>query len=117
MNFPPEIKAKEGKRLQHCRCKFYHSSSGILLGHWQDKKAKKPVIAVSTKYTEGKENVTGPHGKVTIKPSIIHQYNHFVNGCDHMDPLVSYYNSLDRKTIKWWKRMFQWLGEVSQCNA
>ena len=85
MNFPPEIKAKQGKKLQHHReCKFYRSSSGILLCQWQDKTGKKTVIAVSTKYTKG-EGVTGRHGNVTIKPSIIHQYNLFMNGCDHMD--------------------------------
>ena len=52
----------------------------------------------------------GHSEKVFVKKSV-------TNGCDHMDQLVSYYSNLDRKTVKWWKRMFKWPVEVSQCNA
>ena len=40
-----------------------------------------------------------------------------MNGCDRMDQMLSYYNTFNRKTIKWWKRMFMWCFEVSQINA
>ena len=40
-----------------------------------------------------------------------------MNGGDRMDQMASYYNVFKRKTIKWWKRMFMWCFEISQCNA
>ena len=40
-----------------------------------------------------------------------------MNGCDRLDQLASYYINIARKTIKWWKRIFQWLIEIVQVNA
>ena len=40
-----------------------------------------------------------------------------MNGCDCLDQSVSYYSNLDRKTVKWWKRIFNWLIEVTQANS
>lgn len=40
-----------------------------------------------------------------------------MNGCDRLDQAVSFYNNLDRKTTKWWKRLFNWILEVTQVNA
>ena len=34
-----------------------------------------------------------------------------------LDQLVSYYNSVDRKTVKCWKRVFSWMIEVTEINA
>ena len=31
--------------------------------------------------------------------------------------MISYYNNFDRKTHKWWKRIFMWILEVSQINS
>ena len=39
-----------------------------------------------------------------------------MNGCDHLDQMISY-NNFDRKTCKWWKRIFVWILEVSQINS
>ena len=40
-----------------------------------------------------------------------------MNGCDRLDQLASYYRNVDRKTIKWWKGIFQWLIEILKVNA
>ena len=45
---------------------------------------------------------------------MIHNYNQSVNG---LDQLASYYSNADRKAIKWWKRIFQWLIKIVQVNA
>ena len=61
--------------------------------------------------------MTSKHGKVTKKLTVIHECNQSMNGCDRLHQLVSYYNSLSRKTVKWWKRVFTWVIEVCQANA
>ena len=103
--------------MNHLDSKFFCSDSGILLCLWQDKKAKKPVVVVSTHFVKELTDVTSKHGKVVNKPTVIHFYNESMNGCDWLDQLVSYYNNLHRKTVIWWKRMFHWILEVIQNNA
>ena len=104
-NFPDEIKSM---KLKHMDTKCYRSSDGILLCAWKDKKACKPVIAVSTYAVKGNSDVSNKRGKVTVKPTIIEDYNQSMNGCD---------NVLNRKTVKWWKRLFVWTMELAQVNS
>lgn len=40
-----------------------------------------------------------------------------MNGCDCMNQSIAYYRQFLRKTVKWWRRIFLWLLEVSQVNA
>ena len=40
-----------------------------------------------------------------------------MNGCDRADQLAGYYNIFNRKTYKWWKKLFFWMIELSQINA
>ena len=68
---------------------------------------------VSTKYTKGEVEVRDKCGNVYVKPLVIHKYNCSMNGYDHLDQMVSY-NNFDRKTCKWWKRIFVWILVVSQ---
>ena len=77
-------------------------------------KTRKPVIAVSSKFVKESVEVCTKCGKKTNKPDMIHNYNQSVNG---LDQLASYYSNADRKTIKWWKRIFQWLIKIVQVNA
>ena len=84
---------------------------------WKGRKAKKPIVAVSSYATKEHTNVVSKQGKVTIKTSIIEDYNQFMNGCDRMDQMVSYYNVIDRKTKKWWKGLFIWTVELTQGNS
>ena len=94
--------------------KFWRSDmSGMLLVMWKDKKAKKLVIIVST---HGMEVVKGKR-KTVEKPLVINAYNISMNGCNRLDQYVSYYSNLSRKTVKWWKRLFFWIIEVSQVNS
>ena len=112
-NFPNEIKSI---KMQYMESKFYRGSDGILCCVWKDKKACKPVIAVSTYGVKGNVDVSNKRGVITVKPTIIHDYNLSMNGCDHMDQMLSYYNIFNRKTVKWWKRIFVWSLEVAQVN-
>ena len=81
----------------------------------RDKKASKPVIAVST-YTKKEEvEVSNKCGKVTTKPRMIYEYNNSMNGCDRRDQMISYYNIFNKKTVKWWNRMFQVNSFILYC--
>ena len=83
----------------------------------RDKKASKPVIAVST-YTKKEEvEVSNKCGKVTTKPRMIYEYSNSMNGCDRRDQMISYYNIFNKKTVKWWNRMFAWCFELTQVNS
>ena len=96
---------------------FYRSKEGILLCTWKDKKARKPVMAVSTYSTKGQSEIANRHGAITTKRCIVNEYNYSMNGCDRMHQMISYYNIFNQKTIKWWKRLFMWCLEVSQINS
>ena len=61
--------------------------------------------------------VRNKRGVDVVKLLVIHEYNCSMNGCDHLDQMISYYNNFDRKTHKWWKRIFMWILEVSQINS
>ena len=56
-------------------------------------------------------------GEPVKKPASIHAYNHSMNGCDRMDQMLSYYGCHNRKTIKWWRKIFTWMLELTQCNT
>lgn len=113
--FPKEMETF--KKLKHKESKFYRSEKGILLCAWKDKKARKPVVIVSTYAVKSESEVTNKSGKVTTKPDIIHDYNFSMNGCDRSDQMLSYYNNFNRRTVKWWKRLFMWCIEITQVNA
>ena len=51
------------------------------------------------------------------KPHRIHVYNQNMNGFDRMDQKATYYSSFDRKTVKWWKKLFLWLHKLAQVNS
>ena len=65
--FPSEIK---NPKIQHMESIFYRSREGILLCMWKDKKARKPVIVVSTYSTKGEAEIANRRGTITTKPCI-----------------------------------------------
>ena len=50
------------------------------------------------------------------KPVVIDSYNHAMGGVDKADQLAIYY-CFQRKSIKWWKKVFFWLLETSVVNC
>lgn len=52
----------------------------------------------------------------TQKPRMINQYNCYMNGVDKCDQMLSSY-SIQRKTQKWWKKLFFRLVELSIINS
>ena len=113
-DFPPELKTM---RLEHMEQRyFYHEERDILCVTWKDKKAKKPCIVVSTNSQVGSIDLTEGRRQLS-KPIMIQDYNVHMNGCDRADQMISYYSTHNRKTRKWWKKLFLWILEVTQVNA
>ncbi|CAG5127870.1 unnamed protein product [Candidula unifasciata] len=83
-----------------------NNEQNILCVSWRDKKIKKTLHPTDHKWN-----------RKVQKPSPIHSYNMSMNGCDRLDQMVSYYSNHNRKTKKWWKKVFTWIVEVMQVNA
>ena len=50
-------------------------------------------------------------------PSAIVEYNHHMNGVDIADQHLSYHSLTRRKTVKWWKKLFWRLIDLSILNS
>ena len=85
-NFPGEIKRPAVKYQEQ---KYYRSDKGFLVVLCKDKRATKPVIALSSKFVKGSVEVCTKCSKKTNKPDMIYNCNQSMNGCDRLDQLVS----------------------------
>ena len=52
-----------------------------------------------------------------LKPAMVDSYNQFMNGCDRADQNLGYYGVQDRKSKKWWKKLYFWALEIVHVNA
>lgn len=114
-NVPKELKTM---KLNHRESAFFQSSHPIdaLCVMWRDKKARKPCVVVSTEANA--KTVVVKEGRAQVeKPEMIDIYNQRMNGCDKADQMVSYYGNHKRKSMKWWKKLFYWIIEITQVNA
>ncbi|XP_005096908.1 uncharacterized protein LOC101848813 [Aplysia californica] len=85
---------------------------------WKDKKAKTPVVVVSTHATaHHMEEHQTSRGRLAHKPSVVHSDNDNMNGCDSVDQNAGYNSVFERKTYKWRKKLFHWKVELVQLNA
>jgi len=61
--------------------------------------------------------ISRKNGETAEKPSIVALYQQQMSGVDLHDQLNGYYNCGDRKTLKWWKKVFLWGFEVALVNS
>ena len=91
------------KKMKKGEATFLHCDN-LTAVRWFD---KCDVYAISTLH--GNEMVTippkNPSSEQITKPKLIVDYNENMNGVDRCDQLLVYY-ALNRKTTKWWKRLF-----------
>ena len=78
----------------------------VTLVRWKD---KRDVFALSTFHGNTCDDEL-PH-----KPEMIETYNQFMNGVDRADQLLTYY-LLNKKSRKWWKKVFWRLLELCITN-
>ena len=90
----------------------------LLAVAWQPEKRTKPVFMVSTESSAGWVTVQphNTHNPLTQKPSAVHVYNHNMNGVDKADQHAVYY-AFERKTRKWWRKVFFWMMETAVVNS
>lgn len=50
------------------------------------------------------------------KPTVVYEYNRFLGGVDLADHYISSYIFVP-KSVKWWRKLFFWLLEVSIVNS
>lgn len=82
--------------------------------HWRD---KRDVYCMSTIHGTNQKDVTrrGKENPVK-KPEMIIEYNKFMNGVDKCDQYLSSY-PFNRRTMKWWKKVFVRLVDLAVINA
>ena len=77
------------------------SNEKIKAVHWFDKRA---VFALSSIHGSSAVPVLR-HGEDEEVMKLIAEYNKYINGVDKCDQCLASY-SVDRKTLKWWKKIF-----------
>ena len=60
--------------------------------------------------------ITRKTGEVIRKPLMIDQYNHYMGGVDKCDQYKSNYD-IERKSRKWWKKVFLRMFELAVINS
>ena len=78
---------------------------------------KHDVFVMSTIHGSGNVEVTQRREEQSFqKPAILNDYNKFTAGVDQCYQLWSLY-SLNRKSVKWWKKVFFQMLEVTVVNS
>lgn len=94
----------------------YTYNNKFLYLAWRD---KRPVHMLTTYYNAATQSVTR-HSRSGIdrisKPTVIVEYTANMGAVDRADHLCTSYN-FDRKSIKWWRKLFFWLTEVAAVNS
>ena len=54
--------------------------------------------------------------RASVKPKVVDDYNRSMNGVDKADQYTVYYSFI-RKSVKWWRKLFFWLFEVTIVNS
>ena len=109
---PKEVRDKKF-RLQRGEQRVWRDGRKLVLG-WRDK--GKPTVMISTVYSAGWKTYESRNHKQVTKPLVVYQYNKKMGGVDIADQLSTYY-SFGRKCVKWWRKYFFWLLEVSMVNS
>lgn len=93
---------------------FYNSvSGGVSVLKWMD---KKPVHVLTTKMDPTEKIVVTTRTGVKEKPKAVQDYIINMAGVDKSDQLMAYM-PLNRKTLKWWKKLFFHLFTLSLIQA
>nr|CAH7736512.1 unnamed protein product [Callosobruchus chinensis] len=96
---------------------FWCSNSGLLTAKWKD---TKEVLAMSNCHQPNVVEITRKQKdgrKVNIAcPELIFFYNQYMGGVDLSDQMVGMYE-VDRKSQKWWRKVFYKLLLTAVVNA
>ena len=108
---------KSSKKLNKYDYEFLGSANGVLVSRWQD---SKEVVVVSNCHTAATSMVSRKQKNGTklqvVCPQSIEFYNSTMGGVDLTDQKVGIYDA-DRKSEKWWRKVFYRLFMTSVTNS
>ena len=120
-NFPEALKVDKKTRKNvletgNFRFATFEDLTAVL---WRD---RRDVYVLSSMHNRSVETVMkrpkGARDKVPIPcPSAVCDYNRFMGGVDLADQQLAYYSLTQRKTIKWWKKVFWRLVDIAIINS
>ncbi|XP_045453770.1 piggyBac transposable element-derived protein 4-like [Melitaea cinxia] len=73
----------------------------VHIGKWKD---KRPLMYITTEYTDRMVPVANKRGQISEKPEAIAKYNEFMSGVDRQDQLLAFY-PCERKTLRWYLKL------------
>lgn len=100
------IKLKKGENKS-----FFNN--GVHCGKWRD---KRNVTYITTEFDNKMGEFKNKRGVISYKPEAIIGYNTFMSGIDRQDQMLAYY-PCNRKTIRWYKKIFFHVLQMSLLNA
>ena len=94
-------------------------AGGVLALQWMDKRLVTMLStgndsSMSTIQRRSRHSTSGL--EVIQKPSVVVDYNAHMGGVDQADQMLSYYG-FSHRTVKWWRRAFYHLFNVSIVNS
>lgn len=109
---------KPDKKMKKGEYDWEISTDGILFMKWIDKRAVSALSSFHdpTKFIKVNQRQFDGSVKEIDKPEIIHDYNIHMNNVDKLDQLKKYYE-VDRKSRKWWHRIFFHFLDVALVNS
>ena len=109
---PLAVKSTSDRQLQRGEVRAYRDGRAMVL-QWRDKRV---ITILTTSGSCNQVQVQTHRGQQKVKPAVVQLYNNNMLGVDKTDQLASYYAFL-RKSVKWWRKVFFWLLEVSVINS
>lgn len=106
---PIEVKQK---KLKVGEVIAMHNDYASVLA-WKDKRV---VHMLSTVYDDSVTNTRRRTGQEVSKPVVVMEYTKHMGGVDLADHYATSYN-FNRKTSKWWRKMFFWFLDTAVNNA
>lgn len=106
---------EKNKKMKKYDKMFYANDYGLLTKFYD----KKIMYVISNVHSNNIENTTRWDNKKKTNihiPKVIKDYSINMKGVDNSNQLISYYE-LNRRTIKWWKRIFFHLVDMSIVNS
>lgn len=85
----------------------------VVVGKWHD---KRDVLMISTCHKFSMDETTNRKGTKLLKPNIVADYNKHQSGIDQADQMLSYYTT-QRKTIRWYLKLFFHVLDISIWNS
>uniref|UniRef100_A0A0B7BRJ8 PiggyBac transposable element-derived protein domain-containing protein n=3 Tax=Arion vulgaris TaxID=1028688 RepID=A0A0B7BRJ8_9EUPU len=113
--WPAECRATATKRMQKGSV-MYRQQGNIVATVWRDKRFVN-LLSTNTMPEETTVSCRAPGGRWELQvPSTMASYNKSMGGVDKFDRLGSCY-TVGRKSIKWWRYLFNFLLQTSIINS